>query len=426
MNNKTKQQVIEKLTLYRGVLENAYQKERDYRNVFYQIERYNRGIKDSEISLKSSLNDEVKAKNLISKDIKKYRRNTLIYYVLYCVFSALILFLLSDLFSGFLSEIISWGTRYSDWIFHLVYDLQKINGVDTYVSKINIWDISMFFSTVILFSLFAIVSILINPKVRFQKTMDESIIYATPPEKTRLGNILFGLYLAISILLHFSYLPEINIEIVLMLILEHLISPTILIVFFSILAILLILTSSNMRFKTYKKDYEAIGNQIREKEVSISNAKEQIELLKPQLQKTYDEYQNVINKDLHIEAINFFPNAGVWETEDYQQSALRLKNINSVIYFLEKNYVETYSEALRYLEVQHHQEKVKREQENLRYEVELAREEAKEGRREASEAKYQADKARLEADNARFRAQQAKAQADQARFQADQARYRSW
>lgn len=231
MNNKNKEQVIEQLTLYRGVLENAYQKEREYRNIFYQIERYKRGVKDSEISLKSSINNEGKAKSLISKDIKKYRRNTLIYYVLYCVFSAPILFFLNNLFSTFLSEIILWGAHNSDWIYHLVYELQKINGVDTYVAKINVWDISMFFSTVILFSLFAIISLLTNPKVQFKKTMDESITYATPPEKTHLGYVLLGLYLTISILLHLLYLPEINIEIILMPILHHLISPTTLIVF---------------------------------------------------------------------------------------------------------------------------------------------------------------------------------------------------
>lgn len=411
MNNENKEQVIEKLALYRGVLEEAYQKEDEYVTNFSTIEKYKREIEKSEKDIEFFCNKEKISKESILKDIKRYRITALIHYVLYSVFSLSILVLIDSSLGYYLYDI--------------KFDVAYVNG---YIERD--------FLVIFCFILFSVTSLLTNPKMQFQlhDLSGDKTIYIMGPRESRLGYITISVYILMSLLFHWASLDRFFFEFSNVSVLDiifptisYLTSPISLIAFFLGLAVILLFTSSKMRFGPYEKDYEEIGNQTRQKVLdAITNAKEQIELLKPQLQKTYDEYQNLTNQDLYIEAINFFPNAGVWETEDYQQSALRLKNINSVIYFLEKNYVETYSEALRYLEVQHHQEKVKREQENLRYEAELAREEAKEARREASEAKYQADKARLEADNARFRAQQAKAQADQARFQADQARYRSW
>ncbi|MDO4430348.1 MAG: hypothetical protein Q4B95_03490 [Lonepinella koalarum] len=408
MNNKNKEQVVENLTLYRDILQDAYQKEDEYVTDFSAIEKYKAEIEKSEKDIEFLRNKEKISKESILRDIKRYRITTLIHYFLYSVFS--------------LSVLVSIDGALGSYLYNIKPSVAYVN---SYIERD--------FLIVLCFILFSATSLLTNPKMKFElhDLFGEKTIYIMGPRESRLGYITLSVYILISLLFHWSLLDRFflgfsNVSVldIILPTISYLTSPISLIAFFLGLAVILLFTSSKMRFGPYEKDYEEIENQTRQKALdAIANAKEQIELLKPQLQKTYDEYQNLTNQDLYIEAINFFPNEGMWKTEDYQQSALRLKHINSVIYFLEKNYVETYSEALRYLEVQHHQEQVKREQDNLRYEAELAREEAKEARREANEARYMADKARLEADNARFRAQQAKAQADQAKFQADQARY---
>lgn len=200
-----------------------------------------------------------------------------------------------------------------------------------------------------------------------------------------------------------------------------------LITFPILFALLFILTSPKKRFGDYKQGWDKAETWVRETISGIITSKQEgLNVSEPALQNLNQEYDDLINQSLYIEAVNFLPDIGVWQAPSYEKSIKRLNNLTMVIYYMHKNYVDTYGEALRYLETVSYQNELSKAQEELRRKTEQVKWEAEEARREANEAKYQADKARLEADNARFRAQQAKAQADQARFQADQARYRSW